>query len=74
MQLVDSRLTFGDSKKTKKRNTIAMCSSDIISYISNREVDGPVLVVSRCYGYSSFITTQNDRAKDRVVGFRIFSN
>ena len=29
-------LTFWDSKKAQEHNTIMMCSSDIVMYITNR--------------------------------------
>jgi hypothetical protein len=67
-------LTLRDSKETKEYNAIAMCSSDVIVYVTDGEVNRPVLVVSGSYRYGSFITAENDRAKDRAVAFVILRN
>lgn len=67
-------LTFRDSEETKEHNAIAMGSSNVIVYVTNREVDRPVLIMASSYRYSGLVTTKNDRAKDSTMGFRIFSN
>jgi len=66
--------TFRDSEETKEHNAIAMCSSEAIEYVSDREIDRPVFIVSRSDRYSCFITTENDGAKDRAMRFRILGN
>jgi hypothetical protein len=66
--------TFRDSKETKEHNAVAMCSSEAIMYVSDREIDRPILIMSCSNRYGCFITTKNDGAKDRAVCFRIFSN
>jgi len=71
---LDIMITFRDSKEAKEHNTIAMCSSDIIVYVSNREINWPVLIVSCSYRYGGFITVKNDGAKDGTIGFRILRN
>ena len=67
-------LTFWDSEEAQEHNTIMMCSSDVVVYITNRYVDGPVLIVSCSYGYCSFITTKNNWAKNSTMGFGILGN
>jgi hypothetical protein len=62
--------TFWDSEEAKEHNAIAMCSPDAVVYITNRKIDGPVLVVSCGNRYSSFITTEDNRAKHRAMGLR----
>ena len=66
--------TFRNGKEAKKYNTVAMCPSDVIVDVSNREIDWPILVVSRSYRYCCFITAQNNRTKDSAVSFRVLSN
>jgi hypothetical protein len=68
------KLTFRDSEETKEHNAIAMCSSNVIVYVTDREMKGPVFIVSSSYRYSSFVTTENYWAKDRAVRFGILSN
>jgi len=66
--------TFRDGKEAKEYNIIAMCSSDIIVNVSNREIDWPVLIVSSSYRYSCLITTKNNWTEDRAMSFRVLSN
>ena len=66
--------TFRDSEETKEHNAIVMCSSEAIVYVSNREIDRPVFVMSCSDRYSCFIATENDGAKDRAMRFRILGN
>jgi hypothetical protein len=67
-------LTFGNSKETEEHNTIAMCSSDVVMCVANRKIYGPVFVMSCSYRYSSFVTAEDNGAKDRAMSFRILSN
>jgi hypothetical protein len=68
------RPTFRYSEETKEHNTIAMCSSSIIVYVTYGEIKGPVFIVSRSHRYSSFIATKDYWAKDRAVRSGILSN
>lgn len=68
------RLTFRDSEETKEHNTITMCSSHVIVYVTDGEIKGPVFIVSCSYRYGSFVATENYWAKDRAVRFEILSN
>ena len=56
--------TFRDSEETKEHNAIAMCLSEAIEYVSDREIDRPVFIMSHSDRYSCFIATENDGAKD----------
>jgi hypothetical protein len=60
-------LTFGDSKETEEHNAIAMCSSDVVVYVANRKIYGPVLIMSCSYRYSSFVAAKNNGAKDGAM-------
>jgi hypothetical protein len=57
-------LTFGNSKETEERNAIAVCSSDVVMYVANRKIYGPVFIMSHSYRYSSFVAAENNGAKD----------
>jgi hypothetical protein len=67
-------LTFGNGKEAEEHNTIAMRSSDVVMYVANRKIYGPVFIVSRSYRYSSFVAAENNGAKDGAVSFGILSN
>lgn len=67
-------LTLRDRKETKKYDTVTMCLSNAIVYITYGKINGPVFVVACSNGYSSLIAAQNDRAKNRAMGFGILSN
>jgi hypothetical protein len=68
------RHTFGNSKESEEHNAIAMCSSDVVMYVANRKIYGPVFIMYCSYRYSSFVTAENNRAEDGAVSFRILSN
>ena len=51
-----------------------MCLLDIIVYVADGEINGPIFIVSYSNEYSSLITAENDRAKDRAMGFRILGD
>jgi hypothetical protein len=51
-----------------------MCSSDVIVYVTNRQVNRPVLVVTCADGYCSFVAAENDRAKNGTMRLRILRN
>jgi hypothetical protein len=72
--LLDMKPTFRDCEESKEHNAIAMCPSDAIAYVSDREIDRPVFIMSCSDRYSCFVATENDRAKDRAMCFRIFRN
>jgi hypothetical protein len=67
-------LTFGNSKETKEHNAISMHSLDVVMYVANRKIYGPVFIMSCSYRYSSFVTAEDNGAKDRAMSFRILSN
>ena len=67
-------LTFRDSEKTKEHNTIAVGSLNVIVYVTDRQINGPILIVPSSYGYGRLIATKNDGTKDRAVSIRILSN
>lgn len=57
-------LTFGNSKETEEHNAIAVHSLDVVMYVANRKIYGPVFIMSRSYRYSSFVAAENNGAKD----------
>lgn len=71
---LDTRPTFRDSEETKEHNAIAMRSSNVIVYITDGEIKGPVFIVSCSYRYSSFVATKDYWAKDRAMRFGILRN
>lgn len=71
---LDMKSTFRDSEETKEDNTVAMCPSEAIVYVSDRKIDGPVFILPCSDGYSCFIATENDGTKDRSMSCRIFGN
>jgi hypothetical protein len=51
-----------------------MCSSEIIVYVANRQVNGPVCVVTCTDGDCSFIAAKNDGAENRAMRLWILRN
>ena len=50
--------TFRNGKEAKKYNTVAMCPSDVIVDVSNREIDWPILIVFCSYRYCKLKNSQ----------------
>ena len=57
-------LTFGNSKETKEHNAIAVHLSDVVMYVANRKIYGPVFIMSCSYRYSSFVAGEDNGAKE----------
>jgi len=51
-----------------------MCSPDVVVYVADGQIDGPVLVISCTDRYSSFIATEDNRAKDGAMTLGILSD
>jgi hypothetical protein len=51
-----------------------MCSSNVIVYVAYGKINGPVFIVACSDRYSSLIAAENDRAKNRAMGFWILGN
>jgi hypothetical protein len=67
-------LTFWDHKEAKEHKAVAMCSSEVVVYVANRKVNGPILIMSSSHRYSGLVATKDDRTEDSAVGTWIFSN
>ena len=46
---------FGNSKKTKKHNTVAMSATNVVMDVAYGQVYWPVLILASTNGDSSFI-------------------
>ena len=51
-----------------------MCSMNIVEYISNWQVHGPVLIVSSSNWDCSFITAEDDGDDQSTMHIQIFCN
>ena len=51
-----------------------MCSSEIIVYDANRQVNGPVCIVTCTDGDCCFVAAKNDRAENRAMHLWILCN
>ena len=68
------KLTFENGYKAKEYNTVVMCSSEIIVYVVNRQVNGPVCIVTCTNRDCSFVAAKNDGAENRAMHLWILRN
>ena len=65
---------FGNSKKTKKHNTVAMSATNVVMDVAYGQVYWPVLILASTNGNSSFITWDDDRYEQGSVCARVDNN
>lgn len=51
-----------------------MCSSDVIVYVANGEINGPIFIVACSDRNSGLVTSENDWAEDRAMRLWITCN
>ena len=56
-------LTFGNSEKAEEYNTITMGSSDVIVYVANGEINGPIFIMACSDRYHHLVASENDWAE-----------
>ena len=70
----ETMITFGDWQETNQNEGILVGSSDVITDIPDREVDGMIFMLASCYGNSRFVASKYDGNKHCSVCINVFSD
>ena len=63
--------TFGYGEETDDDKSITVCASYIVAYVTDRGIEGVILIITSAHRDSSLVTTENDWDQSGSVCFWI---